>query len=336
MQAPDSAPAEICYTKPMTTNPSTALAKPQQTRNGFFRRGPDQQWEGYLFLLPSFAGFVVFVAFPVLFSLYLSFVNWNLLGDREWIGIANYVQLLTRDPIFWKVLRNTLFYVVVTVPLQLALGLVLALAMNQAIRGVLVYRVIYFMPVVTTIVAGAIVFQFMLNRDFGLVSNVLWWLAGTTGLPLQPPDFLNSTFWSKPAVVMLTLWKNTGFTMVIYLAALQGVPQELYDASKVDGAGAWQRLLRITLPIVSPTTFFLMIIQMIGALQLFAEPYTLTRGGPAQSTLSVVYYIYQNAFEFGRMGKASAIAWFLFLFIFIFTVFQTRMQRRWVYYETEQ
>lgn len=315
------------------TQQSLKAAPPTATRRGWFRWQPDQQWEGYLFLLPSFAGFLIFVAIPVVVSLLLSFVNWNLLRPPEFVGVANYVQLLTRDPVFWKVLKNTLFYVVVTVPLQLALGLMLALALNRAIRGVLVYRVIYFMPVVTTIVAGAIVFQFMLNRDFGLISNLIWKLAEVTGWPIQPPDFLNSTFWSKPAVVMLTLWKNTGFTMVIYLAALQGVPQELYDAAQVDGASSWQRVRHVTIPLISPTTFFLLIIQMIGALQLFTEPYALTRGGPAQSTLSVVYYIYQNAFEFGRMGKASAIAWFLFLFIFIFTYIQTRMQRRWVHYE---
>lgn len=320
----------------MTTQPTSqsldGTSSPSH-RSPRLRWRPDQQWEGYLFLLPSFVGFLIFVAAPVVVSLLLSFVDWNLLRPPEFTGIANYVQLLTRDPVFWKVLRNTLYYVLVTVPLQLVLGLVLALALNQAIRGVLVYRVVFFMPVVTTIVAGAIVFQFMLNRDFGLISNAIWKLAEITGLPIQPPDFLNSTFWSKPAVVMLTLWKNTGFTMVIYLAALQGVPQELYDAAEVDGAGAWDRVRHVTLPLVSPTTFFLLIIQMIGALQLFTEPYTLTRGGPAQSTLSVVYYIYQNAFEFGRMGKASAIAWFLFLFIFVFTYIQTRMQRRWVHYE---
>jgi len=317
--------------QPTSQAQGSAPAMKQQRK--IFRWRPDQQWEGYLFLLPSFLGFLVFVAVPVIVSLLLSFFNWNLLSPPEFAGISNYVQLLQRDPVFWKVLRNTLYYVVVTVPLQLALGLALALALNQAIRGVLVYRVIYFMPVVTTIVAGAIVFQFMLNRDFGLISNVIWRFADVTGLPIQPPDFLNSTRWSKPAVVMLTLWKNTGFTMVIYLAALQGVPQELYDAAEVDGAGWWQRIRNVTLPLISPTTFFLLIIQMIGALQLFTEPYTLTRGGPAQSTLSVVYYIYQNAFQFGRMGKASAIAWFLFLFIFLFTFFQTRMQRRWVHYE---
>jgi multiple sugar transport system permease protein len=316
---------------------TTVSSKPnvQSLRRSPFRWRPDRQWEGYLFLLPSLAGFLLFVVLPVVISALLSFVEWNLLRPPEWVGLLNYRQLLLRDPVFWKVVWNTLYFMATIVPLQLAFGLLLAVALNQGLRGALVYRVIYFMPVVTTIVAGAIVFQFMLNRDFGVISQAIWWLGRVTGLPIQPPDFLNSTTWSKPAVVLLTLWKNTGFTMVIYLAALQGVPQELYDAAQVDGANAWARFRRVTLPLVSPTTFFLFIIQMIGAFQLFTEAYTMLRGGPAQSTLTVVYYIYQNAFQFGRMGKASAIAWFLFVFIFLFTVIQTRLQRQWVYYETE-
>lgn len=302
-------------------------------RRNPFRWRPDHQWEAYLFLLPSLLGFLVFVAAPVVMSFLLSFVNWNLLQPPEWIGLANFRHLLTRDPVFWRVMGNTAYFMVTIVPLQLIFGLALAIALNQSIRGRLIYRVIYFMPVVTTIVAGAIVFQFLLNRDFGVVSRLIWDFAALTGLPIEPPDFLNSTRWSKPAVVMLTLWKNTGFTMVIYLAALQGVPQELYDAAQVDGAGAWQRFRNVTFPLISPTTFFLFIIQMIGAFQLFTEAYTMTRGGPAQSTSTVVYYIYQNAFEFQRMGRASAIAWILFVFIFLFTFIQTRMQRRWVHYE---
>ncbi len=320
----------------MTTHAQpTSVNSTIQPRRNPLRWRPDQQWEAYLFLLPSLLGFLVFVALPVVISMLLSFVDWNLLTQPEWVGIANYRQLLTRDPVFWRVVRNTAYFMVTIVPLQLAFGLLLAAALNQSIRGALIYRVIYFMPVVTTIVAGAIVFQFLLNRDFGIISQWIWDLGRATGLPIQPPDFLNSTTWSKPAVVLLTLWKNVGFTMVIYLAALQGVPQELYDAANVDGANAWQRFTRVTIPLISPTTFFLLIIQMIGAFQLFTEAYTMTRGGPAQSTTTVVYYIYQNAFEFGRMGKASAIAWFLFVFIFIFTLLQTRLQRRWVYYETE-
>ncbi len=298
-----------------------------------FRWRPDQQWEAYLFLLPSLLGFLVFVVLPVGASLGISFTEWGLLGAPEWVGLRNFQQLLQRDPLFWQVLGNTLYLMVAIVPLQLAVGLLVAVALNQAIRGLLVYRVIYFMPVVTTVVAGAIVFQFLLNRNYGLISQAIWGLGDLTGLPIQPPDFLNDTAWAKPAVVLLTLWKNVGFTMVIYLAALQGVPQALYDAANVDGASAWQRFRSITLPLVSPTTFFLLIIQMIGAFQLFTEAYVMTRGGPANSTLTVVYYIYQNAFDFGRMGKASAMAWFLFVFIFLFTFLQTRLQRRWVYYE---
>lgn len=315
-----------------TTTIRSAQPAPRR-RTNFLRWRPDRQPEAYLFLLPSFLGFLIFVIFPVLASLWLSFVEWNLIKPPEFVGFQNYIQLVTRDSVFRKVAWNTVYFMVTIVPLQLAIGLAMAVALNQQIRGRLFYRVIFFMPVVTTIVAGAIIFQFLLNRDFGLFSSWLWNLAEWTGLPIQPPDFLNSTRWSKPSVVLLTLWKNVGFTMVIYLAALQGVPQELYDAANVDGASAWQRFRNVTLPLVSPTTFFLFVIQMIGAFQLFTEAFVMTQGGPAQSTLTVVYYIYQNAFEFQKMGKASAIAWFLFVFIFLFTFFQTRMQRRWVHYE---
>ncbi|MBL7183851.1 MAG: sugar ABC transporter permease [Anaerolineae bacterium] len=302
-------------------------------RRWWARWRPDQQWEAYLFLLPSFVGFLIFVALPVIAALALSFVRWNLLTPPTFVGAANYAQLLTRDRIFQKAFWNTVYFTVTIVPLQLVFGLALAVALNRAIRGVTLYRLIYFMPVVTTIVAAALVFQWMFNRDFGLISAMIWRLAEVTGFPISPPDWLNSSAWAKPAVVILTLWKNTGFTMVIYLAGLQAVPQELYDAAKVDGANAWQRFRRITVPMISSTTFFLLVIQMIGAFQLFSEPYVMTRGGPAQATLTIVYYIYQNAFEFGRMGKASAMAWVLFTLVFAFTFIQTRLQRHWVHYE---
>ena len=334
-----------CYNQAMAVQPQEQPLHtdrsiiPQQTgarprrRRGLFAWRPDQQWESYLFLLPSLTGFLIFVVLPVLVSLLLSFGEWNLLTQPRFVGLTNYRQLLLNDPVFWRVFSNTVYFIVTIVPLQLILGLAFALALNQPLRGRLAYRVVYFMPVVTTIIAGAIVFQYLLNRDYGPFASIIWWLARVTGWGIQPPDFLNSTKWSKPAVVLLTLWKNTGFTMVIYLAALQGVPQELYDAANADGANTWQRFRNVTLPMISPTTFFLFVFQMIGAFQLFTEPYAMTRGGPAQSTLTVVFYIYQNAFQFSRMGKASAMAWFLFLFIFIFTFVQTRLQRRWVYYE---
>jgi multiple sugar transport system permease protein len=296
---------------------------------------PDRQWEAYLFLLPSFAGFVIFIAGPVLAALALSFVRWNLIGAPAFIGPSNYVELLTRDTIFQKAFWNTIYFTVTIVPLQLALGLALAVALNQGLRGMKLYRVIYFMPVVSSVVAAALVFQWMFNRDFGVVSALIWRLGEWTGLPISPPDWLNSTVWAKPAIVILTVWKNVGFTMVIYLAGLQAVPEELYDAARVDGASAWQRFRRVTLPLISPTTFFLLVIQMIGAFQLFSEPYVMSqgKGGPAQATLTLVFYIYQNAFQYGRMGKAAAIAWVLFAFIFVCTIIQNRLQRRWVHYE---
>ena len=298
-----------------------------------FRWRPDQQWEGYLFLLPSFLGFFVFIVLAVLMSLGISFSDWGLMGFKSFVGLRNY-QALLRDPVFWQTVRNTVFYIVTIVPLQLVLGLTMALALNQAIRGRVVYRLIYFMPVVTTIVAGAIVFRLLLSTN-GPINELLGNVAGLLGIPFTAPNWLGSSDFSKWSVVILTLWKNSGFTMVVYLAALQGVPQELYDAANTDGAGPWQRFRHVTLPLISPTTFFLLILQLIGAFQLFTEPFVMTDGGPANSSLSVVQYIYFAAFRDIRMDKASAMAWFLFVFIFLFTLLQNRLQQRWVYYESE-
>jgi multiple sugar transport system permease protein len=302
-------------------------------RQGLFRWRPDQQWEAYLFLLPSFLGFFVFIVLAVLISLGISFSDWGLTGWKGFVGLRNYQSLL-RDPIFWQTAFNTVFYIVTIVPLQLILGLMMALALNQAIRGRIVYRLIYFMPVVTTIVAGAIVFRLLLSTN-GPLNELLGSMARLFGIPFTAPNWLGSSDYSKWSVVILTLWKNTGFTMVVYLAALQGVPQELYDAANTDGASARQRFWNVTLPLISPTTFFLLILQLIGAFQIFTEPFVMTRGGPANSSLSVVQYIYLSAFRDIRMDKASAMAWFLFVFVFLFTLLQNRLQQRWVYYESE-
>jgi multiple sugar transport system permease protein len=316
----------------MATDSVTRLT-PTNARRGPFRWRPDQQWEAYLFILPSLLGFLVFVFLAVGASLGISFLDWGLTGPRGFVALKNYQELL-RDPVFWKTAQNTLFYIITIVPLQLALGLIIALVLNQAIRGLGLFRLIYFLPMVTTIVAGAIVFRLLLNKS-GPLADVVGGLGRLLDVPLRLPDFLGSARYSKWSVVLLTLWKNTGFTMVIFLAALQGAPKELYDAVHVDGANSRGAFRNVTLPMISPTTFYLFILQTIGAFQLFTEPFVMTRGGPAQSSMPVVEYIYQNAFQFTRMGKASAIAWFLFIFIFLFTVIQNLMQRRWVYYETE-
>jgi len=315
----------------MSTQSATSRLESFRLRAGLGRWNPHQQSEAWLFLLPGLFGFVLFVLIPIVMSMGISFTRWDPIGTPEFNGLSNYIELLTRDRVFRRVLGNTLFYTVTIVPLQLILGLVLAVALNQRIRAMRFYRLIYFMPVVTNIVAAALVFQWLLNRDFGIISAAIWDLAERTGWRIQPPDWLNDPLWAKPAIVLLTLWKNTGFTMIIYLAGLQGVPEALYDAARVDGANNWQRFRYVTIPMISATTFFLLIIQMIGAFQLFAEPFVLT--GPAPATLTIVYYIWQNAFEFHRMGKATAIAWLLFGVIFLFTFIQIRLQRRWVHYE---
>ncbi|MFO7633596.1 MAG: sugar ABC transporter permease [Caldilinea sp.] len=317
----------------MTIQSTPTLPLQPHRKRGFFRWRPDQQWEGYLFILPSFLGFLVFIVLAVVMSLGISFSEWGLTGFKNFAGLLNYQQLL-RDPVFWQTFWNTAFYIVTIVPLQLALGLIMAVGLNQAIRGALFYRLIYFMPVVTTIVAGAIVFRLLLSTN-GPVNSLLTSAFGLLDLPFTAPNWLGSSQFSKWSVVILTLWKNTGFTMVVYLAALQGVPRELYDAAHTDGANAWQRFRNVTLPLISPTTFFLFIFQMIGAFQLFTEPFVMTRGGPANSSLSVVQYIYLAAFRDIRMDKAAAMAWVLFVFIFAFTLFQNFMQKRWVYYESE-
>ncbi|HRF46015.1 MAG TPA: sugar ABC transporter permease [Anaerolineales bacterium] len=313
----------------MSRNPAHASLRLRR----LFRWRPHQQWEAYLFILPSVLGFSVFVFAALIASLGISLTDWGLVGPKAFVGLDNYRSLL-RDPVFALALGNTAFYVVTIVPLQLILGLLLALALNQGLRGRETFRMIYFLPVVTTLVAGAIVFRLLLGSN-GPLADAVSAVGRLIGQPLSLPDLLGSTRYSKWAVVLLTLWKNTGFTLVVYLAALQGVPQELYDAAHVDGATSWQRLRHVTVPLISPTTFFLFILQTIGAFQLFAEPFVLTRGGPAQSSLSIVQHIYDSAFRFALMGKASAIAWFLFFFIFGFTLLQNYFQRRWVHYETE-
>ncbi len=338
-------------TSPSIQQEQPPAARPKRRRWGAWRS--DQQSEGYLFILPSLIGFILFVIFPIIASLVLSFYKWDLLTSPEFIGLDNYQELANNDPLMGRVLSNTFFYMVTIAPLQLVMGFFLALALNTKLPGTGIYRMIYFMPVVTSIVAAAMVFQFLLNRDSGIISSWIWWaieklfeydwVATNEGVAnfvrgLAPPDWLNDPTWAKPGVILLTLWKNVGFTMVIYLAALQAVPTALYEAAMVDGANAWHRIRHITVPLVSPTTFFLLIVQMVGAFQIFEEPFVMTANTQGQlppSSMSIVIYVFLNAFRFQRMGKAAAIAWVLFAIVFVLTVIQMRLQKRWVHYETD-
>jgi multiple sugar transport system permease protein len=297
------------------------------------RWNPSQQSEGYFFLLPSILGVLVFTAFPVLFAVVIGFTDWNLSKPPQFIGLGNFVNLFTQDVLFTQITLNMVVYVAAIVPLQTIISLLLALALNRPLKAMKVFRGVYYVPVVTTIVAAALVFQFMFDRDYGVVNAPIWWLGNVLQIKVDPPNWLGSSQWSKPAVIILTLWKNVGFTTILFLAALQTVPKELLDAAMIDGANRHQRLIDITLPLISPTTFFIVVILTIGAFRLFDEPFVMTRGGPAASSATAVMGIYAYAFQFNNMGKASAMALVLFVVIFAITLIQQRLQRRWVFYE---
>jgi multiple sugar transport system permease protein len=352
-------PAVVPTRQIATEQPPSSLFQKIGYRLGIGVWRADQQFEGYLFLIPSLIGFTIFVLAPIAISLVLSFHSWDLLSVPKFIGTDNYLELFTRDPIFGSVLKNTFWYAVLIVPVQLAIGFILAVALNAGLRGLRLYRMLYFMPVVASVVAAAMVFRFLFNQQNGVIAAGIWeikgtllsqgWVQSSPALlnwvnSITPPDFLNAPGqgiwpgWALVSVAIFTVWKNVGFTMVVYLAALQAVPEALYDAAMVDGANRWKRLRFITIPLVSPTTFFLLVIQMLGAFQIFTEPFIMsanTQGQLPVGSASIVTYIYQNAFSFRRMGKAAAISWVLFAVVFAVTIIQTVLQRRWVYYETE-
>jgi multiple sugar transport system permease protein len=312
----------------------TPIDHAQERRNRLYRW--QKRYEAYFFLAPNISGFLLFIAFPVIASLALSMFRWDLLTPPVFVGAAQFRELLVDDQQFRRVALNTFFFTFGTVPLRVVLSLLLAMALNQGLRATTAYRVVYFMPVVTSLVAAALVFQWVFNGNFGILNTFLRNVGDLFGIDINPPDWLNSTAWAMPAVMILNLWKNVGFTMVIYLAGLQAVPPELYEAAEVDGAGAWAKFRYVTIPMVSPTTFFVLIMSLIWAFQVFEEAYIMTKGGPAFATTTVVYYIFLNAFRWSRMGKAAAIAWILFAVIFVFTFLQVRLQRRWVHYEAER
>jgi len=281
----------------------------------------------YGFLLPNLIGFLIFTLLPVVAALLISLTDWNLLQPPKWVGLKNFVTL-AQDPLFRKVLGNTAIYVLGTVPVQMILALLVAMALNQGLPGTLFFRAAFFMPVVTSAVAIALVWRWIYNADFGVLNSFLYMLGVS-----DPPNWLTSTRWALPSVMIMSVWQQIGFSMVLFLAGLQGVPEHLYEAARIDGAGPFQRFLFITVPMLTPTTFFVFVINIINSFQVFDQAFIMTGGGPANATNTIVYNIYQNAFQFFKMGYAAAMAWVLFAIIFIVTVVQFRFQSRWVHYE---
>ena len=290
------------------------------------RRGLREELIGWGFALPFVIVFTLFLAGPILASLVLSFTDFGLRDLRnplgtDFVGLQNY-QALLEDPKFRKAIVNTAYFVIVGVPLTLLLGLGAALALDRGIRHFrTVFRVGYYLPVVTSIVAIAVVWRFVLNPDQGLV-NLLLAQVGIDG-----PSWLAEPALAMPSIIAMAAWRNLGFAMIVFIAGLQTIPGQLYEAASIDGAGRWQAFRHVTLPLLRPTILFLVVVTTIGYLQLFEEPFVMTEGGPLDQTLSISMYMYQQGFEFFNQGYAAAIAWILFILVAIVAVVQFRLLR---------
>lgn len=292
------------------------------SRGGYFRR----QWtSGWICASPWLLGFVIFGGGPMLFSLLISLCDYDILNPPVFIGLHNYRWMFTEDKLFPVSLGNTLF-MVLGIPLGLMVSLAVALLLNQNIRGMAVWRTFFYLPAIVPMVAASILWIWIFNPSGGLINLAL----GALGI--EGPRWLQSPQWSKPAIILMGLW-GSGAGMIIWLAGLKGISRELYEAASIDGANAWQRFLNITLPQLTPYIFFNLVMGLIGTFQIFGQAFIMTEGGPANSTLFYVYHLFNNAFRYGHMGYAAAMAWVLFVIVLGVTIVQLRLSKRWVYYE---
>ena len=279
----------------------------------------------YTFLLPNLLGFLVFTLLPVGAALGLSFMRWDSYNPVEFIGLRNF-QTLLRDSSFRIAFWNTIYFTGVAVPLTVVLSLALALALNRGLRALPAFRAVHFFPHIASTVAVAVVWQFLYHPDMGPINQFLSALGVES-----PPRWTASVTWAMPAVIIMSVWKSVGYYMVMFLAGLQAIPGYLYEAALIDGAGAWQRFRYVTLPLLSPTMFFVIIINLINSFKVFDQIYIMTQGGPGRATSVLVYYIYIQAFVNQNFGYASAMAFVLFILVLVVTVFQFRLQERWVH-----
>lgn len=286
----------------------------------------EERW-AYIFLLPSLLGLIFFALGPIVSSFLISLAHWDLVTPPHWIGLRNYQWLFSQDQVFPSALINTFYYAMVATPVGIILSLLLALAINHKIKGITIFRAIYFIPVISSTVAVALVWAWIYNPNFGIAN----WLLGLVGLP--GGTWLASETTVMPSIIAMAVWQGLGYNMVIFLAGLQGIDRSYYEAATVDGANAWARFWRITLPLLSPTTFFIAVIGLIGGFQVFVPMFVMTNGGPGNSSMSIVEYIFENGFRYLSMGLACAAAWVLFAVVFVFTLLQIQLQKRWVHYE---
>ena len=308
--------------------PVTPRPYPPNTRSPSVWRQMRKQWSAYLFLAPTLILFGIFTVAAVIYAFYLSFHEWNILEPaKPYVGLDNYARLLS-DERFRGSIFNTLYYTAVSVPLTMGIGLGIALLLNAQIRARGFFRTLFYLPVVTPLVIAAIIWKWLYAGDYGLLNYYLIQLR----IIDEPLLWLSDPNLAMPAVIITSVWKSVGFAMVVYLAGLQSIPEDYYDAAKIDGAVGWQRLKDITIPLLNSTTLFLAIVSVLGALQVFTEIFIMTNGGPLRRTTTMVYHIYQTAFVHFDMGYASAMAFGMFAMMFAFTLVQLRVMRGEVEY----
>lgn len=311
-------------TESVIAAPTTTTNTPARRRN---RMSAYEARTAFLFLLPSILGFVIFMLFPIIASLAMSFTNWQLISAPSFVGFANYVRLFTLDPTFFTVVGNTLFFTVEYLVLNIALSLVLAVWISSLKRGQRWFRVVFFIPTFTPSIAVSVVWVLIFTPG-GFMDFLFQSLA------INAPNLLLDPKLAMQAVIIVTLWSSVGYNMVLFNAALDLVPQSYLDAAKIDGANAWDRFWKIRLPLISPTVFFGTVMTAITSLQVFDQIYVMTRGGPGSSTVTLGFSIYQSGFANYQMGYASSLAWVMFMMIMALTALQFWLQRKWVHYDS--
>ncbi|MBU5441618.1 sugar ABC transporter permease [Paenibacillus sp. MSJ-34] len=279
----------------------------------------------YLFISAPILGFMLFAFIPLSFSVYVSFTDYSGYQDPVFSGADNYVNLVN-DDLFWKTLFNT-FYSALSIPIGMAIALGTAIALNQKIRGINFFRAVFFLPTISSVIALTLLWKWIFNDTYGLLNNLL------ERIGIDGPAWLSSETWAMPAMIIQGAWAGLGLNIVLYLAALQGVPKSFYEASEIDGASRWQQFRHITVPCISPTTLYILITAIIAALQDYPRFQIMTEGGPNYSTTTIVYYLFQNAFRYMNMGYASSMAWIVGLIILVITLLNFYLSRRWVHYD---
>ncbi|KAA3659365.1 MAG: sugar ABC transporter permease [Chloroflexi bacterium] len=284
---------------------------------------------GYLFISPWMVGFVLFIAGPMLASFVMSFTRWNIVSDPRWVGLANYERILTTDADFWQALKVTFTYSAIYLPVSTVIGLGMAMALNVKLPGVGIFRTLLYLPYVVPSIAATLVWVWVLNQRFGLLNTILSYVG------IEGPNWFGDPSTALYGIVMIGVW-GVGGSAVIYLAGLQNIPEHLYEAAVVDGANGWQKFRHVTIPMLSPTIFYQLVIGLIGVFQTFTASYVATAGGPLKATFFYMLYIYNKAWQSLRMGYASALAWILFVIIMLITVLVFRSSPMWVHYEAER